>query len=115
MSWRGAGAAGSVRFRAAPGLDLAALSAALPSATGVVEVSPGSYRVGWTRTRDGESDMNRAPGLQEPTEGESGIQGLSSASVARADMYSFAAGSLAPQVLRVVVVQLTPGTAWRGR
>ena len=40
-----AGAAGSVRFRAAPGLDLAALSAALPSATDVAEVSPGSYRV----------------------------------------------------------------------
>jgi len=40
-----AGAAGSVRFRAAPGLDLAALAAALPTATDVVEVSPGSYRV----------------------------------------------------------------------
>jgi ABC-2 type transport system ATP-binding protein len=40
-----AGAAGSVRFRAAPGLDLAGLSAALPLATAVVEVSPGSYRV----------------------------------------------------------------------
>ena len=40
-----AGAAGSVRFRAAPGLDLAALAAALPSATEVSEVAPGSYRV----------------------------------------------------------------------
>ena len=40
-----AGAAGSVRFRAAPGLDLAALSAALPAATEVTETAPGSYRV----------------------------------------------------------------------
>jgi ABC-2 type transport system ATP-binding protein len=40
-----AGAPGAVRFRAAPGLDLAALSAALPSATDVAEVSPGNYRV----------------------------------------------------------------------
>ena len=40
-----AGPPGSVRFRAAPGLDLAALAGALPTATDVVEVSPGSYRV----------------------------------------------------------------------
>jgi ABC-2 type transport system ATP-binding protein len=45
-----AGAPGTVRFRAAPGLDLAALAGALPAATDVVEVSPGSYRV------DGEVD-----------------------------------------------------------
>ncbi|HTE71966.1 MAG TPA: ABC transporter ATP-binding protein [Actinomycetes bacterium] len=45
-----AGAVGSVRFRAAPGLDLAALGAALPAATEVHETSPGSYRV------DGEVD-----------------------------------------------------------
>jgi ABC-2 type transport system ATP-binding protein len=40
-----AGSPGSVRFRAAPGLDLAALAAALPTATGVLEVSAGDYRV----------------------------------------------------------------------
>ena len=40
-----AGAAGSVRFQAAPGLDVTALADALPTASGVVEVSPGSYRV----------------------------------------------------------------------
>ena len=40
-----AGSAGSVRFQAAPGLDVTALALALPTATGVAEVSPGSYRV----------------------------------------------------------------------
>jgi ABC-2 type transport system ATP-binding protein len=39
------GSAGSVRFRADPGLDVAALAAAVPAATSVTEVSPGSYRV----------------------------------------------------------------------
>jgi ABC-2 type transport system ATP-binding protein len=39
------GSAGTVRFQAGPGLDVAALAAALPPATVVTEVTPGSYRV----------------------------------------------------------------------
>jgi ABC-2 type transport system ATP-binding protein len=40
-----AGAAGSLRFEATPGLDVAGLAAALPAATRVDEVSPGRYVV----------------------------------------------------------------------
>ena len=39
------GATGTVRFQTAPGLDLASLSTALPSATSVTEVAPGRYQV----------------------------------------------------------------------
>ena len=77
--------------------------------------APGSYRVGWMHMRNGELVTNRAHGLQDAGDGESGIQGLPSTSVALADLYSFAAGSLAPQYLRVLVVHLTPGTVWSGR
>jgi ABC-2 type transport system ATP-binding protein len=39
------GAAGSVRFQAEPGLDVAALATALPAARSVTEVAPGRYQV----------------------------------------------------------------------
>jgi ABC-2 type transport system ATP-binding protein len=39
------GAVGSVRFQAAPGLDVASLATALPTATSVTEVTPGRYQV----------------------------------------------------------------------
>ncbi len=39
------GAAGSVRFQAEPGLDVAALATALPAASSVTEVAPGRYQV----------------------------------------------------------------------
>jgi len=39
------GAVGTVRFQAAPGLDVASLATALPSATSVTEAAPGRYQV----------------------------------------------------------------------
>jgi hypothetical protein len=59
--------------------------------------------------------VNRAPGLRTAGGGESGIEGLRSASVERADAHRFEAGQLAPKPLDVLVVRLAPGTTWRGR
>ncbi|HET9423881.1 MAG TPA: hypothetical protein VFO55_00810 [Gemmatimonadaceae bacterium] len=75
--------------------------------------APGSYRVGWVFS--GSALLNAASGLQELGNGESGIQGLKSASLAGADTYQFSAGELAPRSLRVVVVRLTAGTSWGRR
>jgi anti-sigma-K factor RskA len=73
----------------------------------------GPYRAGWVFTVAGKAPLNAASGLQEPGNGESGIQGIRSASVTRADTYQFPEKSLAPKSLRVVVVRLAPGTTWR--
>ena len=75
---------------------------------------PGPYRNGWSGTRNGPL-FNQASGLQEPAPGQSGIEGLVATSVASADIYRFPAGELAPNLLQIMVVRLTPGTVWRGR
>jgi hypothetical protein len=59
--------------------------------------------------------LNSAAGLQDPGNGESGIQGLKASAVAMAEQYLFAPGQLAPQMLRILVVHLAPGTNWKGR
>jgi hypothetical protein len=61
------------------------------------------------------SAVNSAPGLRAPGGGQSGIEGLPSSSVVRADSHTFEAGALAPARLDVLVVRLAPGTTWRGR
>ncbi len=77
---------------------------------------PGTYRMGFSSARYADSGMlNQAYGLQEAGGGQSGIQGLLSSSVAMAELYTFPAGALAPQHLRIVVVHLTPGAEWKGR
>lgn len=58
---------------------------------------------------------NQAAGMRDRATSESGIVGLPSANVAKADVYMFAGGELAPHDLKVVVVYLTPGTYFSGR
>lgn len=79
--------------------------------------STGTYRVGnGPRMVDGQrASLNTASGLQEPGNGESGIQGLKSASITAGEQYLFAPGQLAPHALRIIVVHLAPGTNWKGR
>ena len=75
-----------------------------------------TYVLSAGRTINGEyTNLNSANGLQEPGKGESGIQGLKSSSITRGESYLFAPGQLAPQLLRIVVVYLAPGTEWKGR
>jgi hypothetical protein len=78
--------------------------------------SSGGYAIGMGRVVDGRFvDLNQAPGLQEPGKGESGIQGLSSASLTLGEQYFFAPGQLSPRPMRVFVVHLSPGASWKGR
>ena len=78
--------------------------------------SSGVYTIGFGRFVNGQSvDLNQAAGLQEPGGGESGIQGLKAASLSMGETYLFAPGQLAQRPLRIVVVHLAPGTAWKGR
>jgi hypothetical protein len=74
---------------------------------------PGPYKNGWSGTRNGPL-FNQASGLEEPTPGQSGIQGLVAASVSSAQTYFFSAAELAPAELKIMVVHLTPGTVWKG-
>ena len=74
------------------------------------------YSIGFTRVMDGQSiNLNDAAGLQDPSDTESGIQGLKSASLTKGETYLFSPGQLAKQALRVVVVYLAPGADWKGR
>jgi hypothetical protein len=83
---------------------------------GAFSIDSGSYYFGAaTRTADGQSPLNAAPGLQEAGKGESGIQGLKASDLTQGDMYLFAPGQLAPQLLRILVVYLAPGVNWKGR
>lgn len=86
----------------------------IPDSTAPSRNQPGTYRTGWVFTMNGMS-LNQASGLQEPGNGESGIQGIRSASVAATDMYLFPAGEVSPKPLRVVVARLVAGTSWRRR
>jgi hypothetical protein len=74
---------------------------------------PGVYLDGWWGPRNAVT--NQAAGLQAPKAGESGIQGLPSASVAMTETYHFGPGELAPKPISIIVVRLTPGAAWKGR
>lgn len=71
-----------------------------------------AYVTAWSGSR---ALVNQASGLSERGGGQSGIQGLPSASVSSADAYFFAAGELASQALKIIVVHLVPGTTWPGR
>ncbi len=82
--------------------------------SGAADSVVGSYNAGLGATRNG-APLNQAPGLQDQTPGQSGIQGLPSSSVWSAEMYLFAAGELAPRALQIMVVRLTPGSTWKGR
>jgi hypothetical protein len=74
------------------------------------------YTIGFGRVMDGQAlNLNEAAGLQDPSETESGIQGLKSASLSRGETYLFSPGQLTKQALRVVVVYLAPGADWKGR
>ena len=76
----------------------------------------GSYAiVAGGRTRDGQPVLNSAAGLQLPGNDESGIQGLKTKSLTMGETYTFTPGQLAPQLLRIIVVHLAPGTSWKGR
>jgi hypothetical protein len=78
--------------------------------------SSGVYTVGLSRFINGQLvDLNQAAGLQEPGRGESGIQGLKATSLTMGETYLFGPGQLAQRPLRIVVVHLAPGTAWKGR
>jgi hypothetical protein len=74
----------------------------------------GAYTTGWGG-RGGQAGTNHAIGLRAAGSGESGIAGLPSANVASADVFAFRPNELASQGLRVMVVHLTPGTAWNRR
>lgn len=74
------------------------------------------YRLGFGWMSNGEYvNVNEAPGLQQPGNGESGVQGLKSASVMLGESYQFVAGQLSPTGLRIFVLHLAPGVNWRGR
>ena len=60
-------------------------------------------------------NVNEAPGLQQPGNGESGVQGLKSASVTLGESYQFSAGQLNRWGMRVFVLHLSPGSTWKGR
>jgi hypothetical protein len=77
----------------------------------------GGYLVGFGRIINGQTaNLNEAAGLQDPNDGESGIQGLKSSSLTMGETYFYPPGQLAAnQPLRVVVVHLAPGTRWNGR
>jgi hypothetical protein len=79
--------------------------------------STGSYLLGFRRVIDGSiANLNEAAGLQDPGNGESGIQGLKSTSLTMGETYFYPPGQLAAnQPLRVIVVHLAPGTRWNGR
>jgi hypothetical protein len=82
--------------------------------SGADDAIAGPYSTGWSGARDGPL-FNLAPGLEERSPGRSGIIGLASGSLASADMYMFPAGELAPHFVKIMVVHLRPGTAWKGR
>lgn len=73
----------------------------------------GSYKIGWGSVNSPPSE--RATGIVSAGNGQSGIEGLPSAWLSMGESYVFAPGELAPQMLRIVVVHLTPGTTWKGR
>jgi len=75
----------------------------------------GSYYFGGSRASESSAGLNSAAGLQAPLKGESGIQGLSARSLTMGVSFNFPAGQLAPHALRIYVVQLAPGTNWKGR
>jgi hypothetical protein len=75
----------------------------------------GSYYFGGSRASESHAGLNSAAGLQAPLNGESGIQGLSAKSLTMGVSFNFPAGQLAPHTLRIYVVQLAPGTNWKGR
>jgi hypothetical protein len=75
----------------------------------------GSYYFGGSRASESYAGVNSAAGLQAPLKGESGIQGLSAKSLTMGVSFNFPAGQLAPHTLRIYVVQLAPGTNWKGR
>jgi hypothetical protein len=77
-------------------------------------VTPGAYLSGWSGSRNG-GHVNQAAGLRDHGSSESGISGLLSASVSSTEKYTYPAGDLAPQLLRILVVHLAPGTSWTGR
>jgi beta-lactamase regulating signal transducer with metallopeptidase domain len=70
----------------------------------------GSYLVRVGRTRLSDPTINRAAGLEEAGQGRSGIEGIPSTSIAFTETYTFAAGELAPAMLRILVVHLTAST-----
>jgi TonB-dependent SusC/RagA subfamily outer membrane receptor len=78
--------------------------------------SADSYMLGFGSVRGGQiAAMNQASGLQEAGRGQSGIQGLRSTSVSLAETYTFPAGELGPRSLKIMVVHLAAGSAWKGR
>jgi hypothetical protein len=75
-----------------------------------------AYVISYGRPMPGQTnDFNTASGLQEPSDTESGIQGLKSASLTKGETYIFSPGQLTKQALRVVVVYLSPSSDWKGR
>jgi hypothetical protein len=81
----------------------------------IAGMDSGSYVVGSGRARDSQIGLNSAAGLQEPGNGESGIQGLKASALTMVEPYEFGPGQLAPSRLRVYVVRLAAGTNWKGR
>jgi hypothetical protein len=84
-----------------------------PNGVSRVNAPDGSYRIGWGSVNASPSE--RATGLVSAGNGQSGIEGLPSTWISMGESYVFAPGELAPQMLRIVVVHLTPGTTWKGR
>jgi hypothetical protein len=74
--------------------------------------SSGAYSMGFGRIG---ANLNTAAGLQEPGNGESGIQGLKATSITMGEQYFFAPGQLTAPPLRIFVFHLAPGTSWKGR
>ena len=78
--------------------------------------SAGAYTIGFGSFSNGQYvNLNTAAGLQEPGNGESGIQGLKASSLTMGEQYFFGPGQLTQQPIRIYVVHLAAGTSWKGR
>jgi hypothetical protein len=110
----GGGAGGAMISRSAGG------GAGVPAYGGfkIAGLDSGSYVMGFNSpiaVGGVQVPLNSAAGLQDPGNGESGIQGLKASALSMAEQYTFVPGQLAPQLLRILVVHLVPGTNWKGR
>ena len=72
----------------------------------------GGYMIRGGLSRPGQTP-NTAFGLEQPVDGRSGIDGIAASAVAFTETYTFAAGELAPAMLRIIVVHLTAGTSFK--
>ena len=114
MSASGGGRVSRASATAARGSGLGGNGAEGASPIFAFDRDSGTYRAGWYGTPN-RSVPNQAAGLTAPGNGESGIEGLASTSVASAETYYFPAGELAPGPLKIMVVHLAPGTVWSPR